>query len=72
MEDAAARGAAAKLEAARALDGSRSRAAAAEREAEVLRAGAGAATDQALAALKVRFIPHLCMHDDADRLLNTF
>lgn len=54
LEDAAARGAAAKLEAARALDGARSQAAAAQREAEVLRAGAGAATDQALAALKAR------------------
>jgi hypothetical protein len=53
LEDAARRSAAAQLEAARALDSARSQAAAAEREAEVLRAGAGAATDQALATLKV-------------------
>lgn len=54
LEDAARRSAAAQLEAARVLDSARSQAAAAEREAEVLRAGAGAATDQALATLKVR------------------
>ena len=61
LEDAVRKGAAAQLEAARALDGARSQAAAAEREAEVLRAGAGAATDQALAALKVRRTPNQCI-----------
>ena len=53
MEDATRRKAAADLEVARALEAARSDAAAAQLEAEVLRAGAGADKDSALAALKV-------------------
>ena len=52
-EDAARRKAAADMEAARAVEAARSELAAAQREAEVLRAGAGADKDSALAALKV-------------------
>ena len=52
-EDAARRKAADQLEATRALEAVRSVLAAAQREAEVLRAGAGADKDSALAALKV-------------------
>ena len=52
-EDAARRKAADELEATRALEAVRSALAAAQREAEVLRAGAGADKDSALAALKV-------------------
>lgn len=56
VEDAARRKAAADMEAARALEAARSDVAAAQREAEVLHAGAGADKDSALAALKV--CPH--------------
>ena len=52
-EDAARRRAADELEATRALEAVRSALAAAQREAEVLRAGAGADKDSALTALKV-------------------
>ncbi len=53
VEDAARRKAAADVEAARAVEAARSELAAAQREAEVLRAGAGADKDSALAGLKV-------------------
>ena len=53
VEEAARRKAAADMEAARAVEAARSELAAAQREAEVLRAGAGADKDSALAALKV-------------------
>ena len=53
MEDAARRKAAADVEAAHAVEAARSELAAAQREAEVLRAGAGADKDSALAGLKV-------------------
>ena len=52
-EDAARRRAADELDAARSLEAVRAVLAAAQREAEVLRAGAGADKDSALAALKV-------------------
>ena len=53
VEEAARRKAAADMEAARAAEAARSELAAAQREAEVLRSGAGADKDSALAALKV-------------------
>jgi len=53
VEEAARRKAAADMEAARSLEAVRSELAAAQREVEVLCAGAGAEKDSALAALKV-------------------
>ena len=53
VEEAARRQACADLEAARSLEAARAELAAAQREAEVLRAGKGAEKDSALAALKV-------------------
>ncbi len=53
VEEAARRKAGADMEAARSLEAVRSELAAAQREAEVLCAGAGAEKDSALAALKV-------------------
>ena len=53
VEEAARRKAAADAEASRSLEAARSELAAAQREAEVLCAGAGADKDSALAALKV-------------------
>jgi cell division protein FtsB len=53
LEDGARRRVAADMQAAHQLEGMRAEAAAARREVEVLRSGAGAAQEQALAALKV-------------------
>lgn len=53
VEEAARRQACADLEAARSLEAARAELVAAQREAEVLRAGKGAEKDSALAALKV-------------------